>query len=132
MKYKRHKKKFDQYQVAIRNNFNKSSYSKRSGFENLFNLNEDYIPLHKEDEEIYLLKSWAKTIKPKDKLSDVHNINYKKIKNYLESKEASIAEVAENFSLIQKEMEYNLNQFKIEMDILVNKEMDRIFKEILK
>lgn len=94
------------------------------------NINNDNR-LKKEKEEGFIIKSWAKSIKTYEKLSDIESLNYKKIKCFLDKKEAKIYKVSNDLANIQKSIEKNLNTQKIEIDNIVNTEINRIFKEII-
>lgn len=89
------------------------------------------MSFEKEDEGIFIIKSWAKSLKPEGSLSEVDSLNYKLIKNYLEKKEERIGEEEANFFSNQKDMESELIELKKEMNDMVRIEIDRLFKEFI-
>lgn len=117
--------------MAVRNNFSKSNAAKRRSAERLFMNPKQDMSFEKEDEGIFIIKSWAKSLKPEGNLSEFDNLNYKLIKNYLEKKEERIGEEEANFFSNQKDMECELIDLKKEMNDMVKLEIDRIFKEFI-
>ena len=131
LKYYRQKRKFEQYQIAVRNNFNKSLIAKRQTADYVFKRPNEITSLQKEDEGEYIMKMWLKTLKPSQGINELEKIDYNHLKSFLELKDERIGIEESSFFNIQKEMEISLNDLKSDMDNLVKFEIDRIFKEFI-